>query len=112
MGLRISCKHMVPGVLKVDRLPPLEEYLHCCEPRPYYSTQSHSLLLTKTFATMGFMLKAPAGTPGSAAPAIMIGLFVAFGGVLFGYVTTLSVSQNNLLTSTVMIPVPLVVFLV
>ncbi|KAJ8108560.1 hypothetical protein OPT61_g8090 [Boeremia exigua] len=36
---------------------------------------------------MGFMLKAPPGTPGSAAPAIMIGLFVAFGGVLFGYDT-------------------------
>lgn len=38
---------------------------------------------------MGFMLKAPPGTPGSAAPAILIGLFVAFGGVLFGYVSSL-----------------------
>jgi MFS transporter, SP family, sugar:H+ symporter len=36
---------------------------------------------------MGFMLKKPADVPGSAAPAIIIGMFVAFGGVLFGYVT-------------------------
>jgi len=90
MGLRISCKQMVPGVLKVDRLPPLEYHLHCCEPHPHYNTQSHSFFLTKTTAIMGLMLKAPAGTPGSAAPAIMIGLFVAFGGVLFGYVFNLS----------------------
>ncbi|KAI9835359.1 MAG: High-affinity glucose transporter rgt2 [Thelocarpon superellum] len=36
---------------------------------------------------MGWALKKPEGTPGSAAPAIMIGLFVAFGGILFGYDT-------------------------
>lgn len=30
------------------------------------------------------MLKKPPGAPGSTAPAIIIGLFVAFGGVLFG----------------------------
>ena len=36
---------------------------------------------------MGVMLKKPADVPGSAAPAIIIGMFVAFGGVLFGYVT-------------------------
>jgi SP family sugar:H+ symporter-like MFS transporter len=35
---------------------------------------------------MGFALKRPDDAVGSAAPAIMIGLFVAFGGVLFGYV--------------------------
>mgnify|MGYP000962036114 CR=1 FL=1 len=35
---------------------------------------------------MGFMFKKPDDTAGSAAPAIMIGMFVAFGGVLFGYV--------------------------
>jgi len=35
---------------------------------------------------MGFMLKKPANEPGKSGPAIMIGLFVAFGGVLFGYV--------------------------
>ena len=34
---------------------------------------------------MGFMLKKPDGTAGAAWPAIVIGLFVAFGGVLFGY---------------------------
>jgi sugar porter (SP) family MFS transporter len=36
---------------------------------------------------MGLMLKKPEGTPGRSWPAIMIGLFVAFGGVLFGYDT-------------------------
>jgi hypothetical protein len=35
---------------------------------------------------MGMMIKKPADVPGSAAPAIIIGMFVAFGGVLFGYV--------------------------
>lgn len=35
---------------------------------------------------MGIMIKKPADVPGSALPAIAIGLFVAFGGVLFGYV--------------------------
>ncbi|KAB8238600.1 High-affinity glucose transporter rgt2 [Aspergillus alliaceus] len=36
---------------------------------------------------MGLMLKKPDDAVGSAAPAILIGLFVAFGGVLFGYDT-------------------------
>ncbi|CEL05132.1 general substrate transporter [Aspergillus pseudodeflectus] len=36
---------------------------------------------------MGFMLKKPDDAAGSAAPAILIGLFVAFGGVLYGYDT-------------------------
>jgi len=36
---------------------------------------------------MGIMLKKPEGTPGSAVPAIGVGLFVAFGGILFGYDT-------------------------
>ncbi|CAN9275439.1 unnamed protein product [Alternaria alternata] len=36
---------------------------------------------------MGFMLKPPPDTAGKAWPAIVIGLFVAFGGVLFGYDT-------------------------
>lgn len=36
---------------------------------------------------MGLMLKKPADEPGAAWPAIVIGLFVAFGGVLFGYDT-------------------------
>jgi len=34
---------------------------------------------------MGFLVKKPADIEGSAVPAIFIGLFVAFGGVLFGY---------------------------
>jgi MFS transporter, SP family, sugar:H+ symporter len=33
---------------------------------------------------MGFALKKPADVAGSAVPAIVIGMFVAFGGVLFG----------------------------
>jgi MFS family permease len=36
---------------------------------------------------MGFMLKKPEDVPGKSWPAIVIGLFVAFGGVLFGYDT-------------------------
>lgn len=36
---------------------------------------------------MGIMLKPPPDVPGKAWPAIVIGLFVAFGGVLFGYDT-------------------------
>lgn len=36
---------------------------------------------------MGIMLKKPENVAGSTAPAILIGLFVAFGGVLFGYDT-------------------------
>lgn len=33
---------------------------------------------------MGFALVKPAGVPGKSWPAIVIGMFVAFGGVLFG----------------------------
>lgn len=36
---------------------------------------------------MGIALKKPQGVPGKSWPAIVIGLFVAFGGVLFGYDT-------------------------
>ncbi|KAA8616584.1 ProP Permease of the major facilitator superfamily [Pyrenophora tritici-repentis] len=36
---------------------------------------------------MGLMLKKPEGVAGSTAPAILVGLFVAFGGVLYGYDT-------------------------
>ncbi|CAL8575107.1 Plasma membrane low glucose sensor [Xanthoria parietina] len=36
---------------------------------------------------MGVMIKKPTDVPGSAAPAILIGLFVSFGGILFGYDT-------------------------
>ena len=35
---------------------------------------------------MGLMLRKPEGTPGKSWPAILIGMFVAFGGVLFGCV--------------------------
>jgi MFS transporter, SP family, sugar:H+ symporter len=38
---------------------------------------------------MGVLLKKPADAAGSAAPAIAIGMFVAFGGVLFGYAALL-----------------------
>jgi len=36
---------------------------------------------------MPIALRPPPGTPGKAWPAIMVGFFVAFGGVLFGYDT-------------------------
>ena len=36
---------------------------------------------------MGILFNKPADAPGKAWPAILIGLFVAFGGVLFGYDT-------------------------
>jgi hypothetical protein len=58
---------------------------------------------------MGLMLQKPQGVAGSTAPAILVGLFVAFGGVLFGY-ANLTFSQRTVLTFTVMIPVPLEVF--
>lgn len=35
---------------------------------------------------MAFTIMRPDEAVGSATPAVMIGLFVAFGGVLFGYV--------------------------
>ena len=38
---------------------------------------------------MGFAIRKPDDAVGSATPAIVIGLFVAFGGVLFGYVIVL-----------------------
>lgn len=36
---------------------------------------------------MGFAIRPPPGSAGAAWPAIAVGLFVAFGGVLFGYDT-------------------------
>lgn len=36
---------------------------------------------------MGLALKKPKDVPGKSWPAIVIGLFVAFGGILFGYDT-------------------------
>lgn len=35
---------------------------------------------------MGFGIRKPADEEGKALPAIIIGVFVAFGGILFGYV--------------------------
>lgn len=35
---------------------------------------------------MGFGITKPPGEEGKALPAIVIGIFVAFGGILFGYV--------------------------
>lgn len=37
---------------------------------------------------MGFIIRKPEGESGKSLPAILIGLFVAFGGILFGYVTS------------------------
>lgn len=44
---------------------------------------------------MGLMLRKPEHVAGSAAPAIMVGLFVAFGGVLFGYVISLRLLSQH-----------------
>lgn len=38
---------------------------------------------------MGLMLKKPEGEAGAAWPSILIGLFVSFGGILYGYDTGL-----------------------
>ena len=47
---------------------------------------------------MDLMLKKPDNVEGSAVPAILIGLFVAFGGVLFGYENTSSGPLHCLLS--------------
>lgn len=44
---------------------------------------------------MGIMLKKPEGVAGSAWPAIVIGVFVAFGGVLFGYASEIAKHERN-----------------
>lgn len=57
---------------------------------------------------MGFALRKPEDTAGSAAPAIIIGLFVAFGGVLYGYAllfTPCRLHYSNLYRVIDMIPV-------
>ena len=59
---------------------------------------------------MGLMLKRPEEVAGSIMPAIIVGLFVAFGGVLFGYVILPAIYLIMILTVLDMIPVPLVVF--
>lgn len=61
---------------------------------------------------MGFTLRKPEGEAGEAGPAIMIGLFVAFGGILYGYVMLLIglLRLNMLLIAIVMILVRLMVF--
>jgi len=66
----------------------------CCFVDPLYQISlpervhlhSTTLLLQTPLrlSTMGFALKKPDDAVGSATPTIVIGLFVAFGGVLFG----------------------------
>jgi hypothetical protein len=43
------------------------------------------LPLLRASVNMGLLLKKPEGTAGKSWPAIAIGMFVAFGGILFGY---------------------------
>jgi hypothetical protein len=79
----------------------------------FSSTILFNYLPRTNIPTMGFAIKKPADATGSAMPAICIGLFVAFGGVLFGYVllTHISTSHVPTLTSTDMTLVPSVAFL-
>lgn len=60
---------------------------------------------------MGLLIQKPEGVAGSIMPAIIVGLFVAFGGVLFGYAfdNQQEVVVLNRLTGLDMILVPLVV---
>lgn len=51
--------------------------------RPDPETFTHAYTLTRN--SMKGILHKPADEAGAAAPAIMIGLFVAFGGILYGY---------------------------
>ena len=53
---------------------------------------------------MGFGFKKPDDAAGAAAPAIIIGLFVAFGGVLFGYDSSLLLDLAD--TTVAMTPEP------
>ena len=59
---------------------------------------------------MGLMLKKPEHVAGSAAPAIIVGLFVAFGGILFGYVAQAELLSSLADSITVMTLEQLVVF--
>jgi hypothetical protein len=65
-------------------------YIACPPPRllvfPKLSLSS-TPYFGDTTNRMGISLKKPEGVPGKSWPAIMIGMFVAFGGVLFGYDT-------------------------
>lgn len=51
---------------------------------PSQSQLSLRSFVIHTLLIMGLMIKKPEHVAGSAAPAIIVGLFVAFGGVLFG----------------------------
>jgi hypothetical protein len=63
-------------------------------------------------ARMGLLFNKPEGTPGSATPAIIVGAFVAFGGVLFGYARELrDIRYFPLTLDQAMTPVPLEAFL-
>jgi len=42
---------------------------------------------------MAVTLRRPPGEAGSAVPAIVVGLFAAFGGILFGYVYSIVLSK-------------------
>jgi hypothetical protein len=49
---------------------------------------------------MGLFFNKPADVAGSATPAILVGMFVAFGGVLFGYVRLFQILPCQQLTRT------------
>ena len=51
-------------------------------------------MLKEKFNLRSIGIKKPEGSPGSSTTAIFVGLFVAFGGILFGYV--LALDSNGL----------------
>lgn len=52
-----------------------------------YPKKDHTIIMfSEKFSLRSIGIMKPEGTPGSSVTAIGVGLFVAFGGVLFGYV--------------------------
>jgi SP family sugar:H+ symporter-like MFS transporter len=54
-------------------------------------------MLSEKFSLRSIGIKKPEGTPGSSATAIFVGLFVAFGGILFGFVILNQLSTSKLI---------------
>jgi hypothetical protein len=53
-------------------------------------------MFSEKFSLRSIGIMKPEGTPGSSATAIFVGLFVAFGGILFGFVILNQLSISKL----------------